>query len=148
VTMAGYVTAVRPRWSDMDVFGHVNHARMVTLLEEARVPLLFGEAAQAGLTELAKGIVVVRLEVDYRVPIVVAGQDVRVGITLRQLRFASVTLDYQVHTGPSGEDPVAVTACTVLAPYDVTSGRPRRLSEAERSFLLDRLGEPVSGGVG
>ena len=29
------------RWSDMDVFQHINHARMVTLLEEARIPWLF-----------------------------------------------------------------------------------------------------------
>ncbi|MGH8967810.1 MAG: acyl-CoA thioesterase, partial [Actinomycetes bacterium] len=42
--MGSYVTKVLPRWSDMDVYGHVNHARTVTLLEEARIQLLFAEA--------------------------------------------------------------------------------------------------------
>ncbi len=137
---------VRPRWSDMDVFGHVNHANMVTLLEEARVPLLFDKASAAGLADFAKGIVVVHLTVDYRAPVVVDGQDVRVVITLDQLRHASFTLDYAVHSGPSGDDDVAVTARTVLAPFDVRRGRPRRLTGQEREFLSTVL--PSAGADG
>lgn len=149
-----YVTRVRPRWSDMDAFGHVNHARLVTLLEEARVPLLFGGAPDGpdetggdsgGLSDFAKGIVVVRLHVDYRAPIVVDGREVRVEITLADLRHASFTLDYRVRTGPSEEDAVAATATTVLAPYDLERGRPRRLSEAERAFLVEHV--PSGGRV-
>ncbi|PXY28377.1 acyl-CoA thioesterase [Prauserella muralis] len=123
----------------MDAFGHVNHANMVTLLEEARVPLLFGEAPGDGLAEFAKGIVVVRLSVDYRSPVVVDGRDVRVEITLSELRHASFTLSYTVHNGPSGSDPVAVTARTTLAPYDVGGSRPRRLTATEREFLRTRI---------
>ncbi|GAB3581664.1 thioesterase family protein [Amycolatopsis endophytica] len=136
-----YVAQVRPRWSDMDVFGHVNHANMVTLLEEARVPLLFDEAGRAGLPEFSKGMVVVRLAVDYRAPIVVGGQEIRVEITLKDLKFASLTLAYQVHDGPGARDKVAVTAETVLAPYDVATNRPRRLTAEERAFMRTRLTE-------
>lgn len=136
-----YVAKVRPRWSDMDVFGHVNHANMVTLLEEARVPLLFGEAGRAGLEEFAKGMVVVKLAVHYRTPVVVDGQDIRVEISLKDLKFASLTLDYKVHGGPDAGAPVAATAETVLAPYDIATNRPRRLSAEERAFLQTRLTE-------
>jgi len=48
------LTASGPLISDQDLFGHVNHANMVTLLEEARVPLLFVDGS-SGLTELVKG---------------------------------------------------------------------------------------------
>ncbi|WP_410658199.1 acyl-CoA thioesterase [Amycolatopsis sp. lyj-112] len=130
-----YISLVRPRWSDMDVYGHVNHANLVTLLEEARIPLLFGDAVRAGLTELPKGIVVVKLAVHYRSPIVVSDQDIRVEISLKDLKHASFTLDYKVHDGPAGTDKVAVTAETVLAPFDTGSERPRRLTEDERAFL-------------
>jgi acyl-CoA thioester hydrolase len=123
----------------MDPYGHVNHANMVTLLEEARIPLLFTEAARAGLTELPKGIVVVKLSVHYHRPVVVRDQDIRVEISLRELKHASFTLDYNVHTGQSEKDEVAVTAHTVLAPYDVQRERPRRLTGAERDFLHTRL---------
>lgn len=140
-----YVAMVRPRWSDMDAFGHVNHARMVTLLEEARVPLLFGEASRQGLAEFAKGMVVVKLAVHYRAPIVVDGQDIRVEVSLRDLKFASATLDYKVHSGPTPQDNVAVVADTVLAPYDVATGRPRRFTDEEREFLRNRLAVNANG---
>lgn len=130
-----YVSHVRPRWTDMDVYGHINHAKMVTLLEEARIPLLFAGAVEAGLEQLPKGIVVVRLEVAYKAPIVVSGQQLRVGIDLTELRAASFTLAYRVHSGPSADDSVAVTAETVLAPYDTAALRPRRLTPAESEFL-------------
>lgn len=142
---AEYVTRVRPRWSDMDAFGHINHARMVTLLEEARVPLLFDDATAKGLGEFAKGTVVVRLGVDYRRPIVVDGRELRVGITMTQLRSASFTLAYRVHDGPSEEDSVAVTAWTMLAPYDLGAARPRRLGDEECAFLLAHIPEAAGG---
>ncbi|WP_425388304.1 acyl-CoA thioesterase [Amycolatopsis taiwanensis] len=131
---------VRPRWSDMDAFGHVNHASMVTLLEEARVPVLFAEANKAGLAGFAKGMVVAKLSVDYRAPVVADGAHIRVEVSLRQLKFASLTLGYNVHNGASAADEVAVTAETVLAPYDTQTRRPRRLTDSERAFLLERLG--------
>jgi acyl-CoA thioester hydrolase len=130
-----YVSHVRPRWTDMDVYGHINHAKMVTLLEEARIPLLFEGAAKAGLEQLPKGIVVVRLEVAYKAPIVVSGQQLRIEIDLTELRAASFTLAYRVRTGPTVDDPVAVTAETLLAPYDTVELRPRRLTPAESEFL-------------
>ncbi|AZG46750.1 acyl-CoA thioesterase [Gordonia insulae] len=40
-----YVAHVPVRWSDMDAFGHINHARMVTLMEEARVAWLLSTGA-------------------------------------------------------------------------------------------------------
>ncbi|GAA4549892.1 acyl-CoA thioesterase [Amycolatopsis samaneae] len=119
----------------MDVYGHVNHANLVTLLEEARVATVFGEAVREGLTELPKGIVVVKLEVHYKAPIVVSDQDVLVDMTLTELRAASFSVSYRVHNGPSGTDEVAVTASTLLAPYDTTALRPRRFTAAESDFL-------------
>ena len=64
-----YVTQVRVRWSDLDAFRHVNNAKTVTLLEEARVDWLFSEAARHGVDRLTEGIVVARLEIDYKRPI-------------------------------------------------------------------------------
>ncbi|MTD56849.1 acyl-CoA thioesterase [Amycolatopsis pithecellobii] len=136
-----YVAMVRPRWSDMDSFGHVNHARMVTLLEEARIPLVFTDAVKAGLPGFAAGMVVVKLSVHYRAPVVVNSTDLRVEISLRDLKFASITLDYTVYSGSSTEDTIAAVADTVLAPYDVSTGRPRRFTDEEREFLKDRLAD-------
>ena len=35
-----FTTPVPVRWSDIDMYQHINHATMVTILEEARVPFL------------------------------------------------------------------------------------------------------------
>lgn len=36
----GFVAPVHVRWSDIDMYQHINHATMVTILEEARIPFL------------------------------------------------------------------------------------------------------------
>ena len=133
--MGVFVAEIRPRWSDMDAFGHVNHANTVTLLEEARIDLLFVEASRHGADGIANGIVVARLVVDYHAPLLATGTTVRVAMSVREMRPASFTLDYTVHSGLSAEDPVVATAETMLVPYDLRLGRPRRLAEVERDFL-------------
>lgn len=133
--MGVYVAEVRPRWSDMDVFGHVNHAKTVTLLEEARVDLLFGEGTRLGAAGMAAGMVVARLVVDYHAPLVVDGTSVRVEIAVRELRAASFTLEYTIYNGRKSSDAVVATAETLLVPYDVEHARPRRLTDTERDFL-------------
>ena len=39
-TNSGFVAPVHVRWSDIDSYQHINHATMVTILEEARIPFL------------------------------------------------------------------------------------------------------------
>ncbi|MBB5909584.1 acyl-CoA thioesterase [Actinoalloteichus hymeniacidonis] len=119
----------------MDAFGHVNHANTVTLLEEARVALLFVEGGRRGEVGMADGAVVARLTVDYLKPLVVDGGALRVEIAVNELRAASFTLVYVLRSGRSADDPVAATAETVMVPYDLAVGRPRRLTDTERDFL-------------
>ncbi|MGH3437488.1 MAG: acyl-CoA thioesterase [Sciscionella sp.] len=133
--MGVFVADVRPRWSDMDAFGHVNHASTVTLLEEARVALLFGEAARYGVEGMARGMVVARLTVDYVAPLVVDGGCVRIELSVRELRAASFTMHHTVRAGRDSAAAVVATAETLLVPYSVKRGKPRRLTDAERDFL-------------
>lgn len=84
---------------------------------------------------MAAGIVVARLAVEYQAPLVYSGEPLCVEISVRELRSASFTLDYVLHSGLSLAAPVAVMAETLMVPYNVAVGRPRRLSDAERDFL-------------
>jgi acyl-CoA thioester hydrolase len=129
-----YVAQVRVRWSDLDAFGHVNNAKTVTLLEEARVDWLFVEAARHGVQRLTEGIVVSRLEIDYRRAIGF-GLPVTVSMGITTLAAASFTVDYRVDL--AGE--LAATAATVLVPVSPATFRPRRLHDAERRFLTSYL---------
>jgi acyl-CoA thioester hydrolase len=126
-----FSTDVAVRWSDMDLYGHVNNARVVTLLEEARAALLFSEGARRGAQTLAEGMVVAELVVRYRQPLVYSANPVQVRLWVSELRAASFALDYVV----AGTDGDAVTARTQLVAYDAGTQRSRRLMPAEREFL-------------
>ena len=82
------------RWSDMDVYGHVNNARILTLYEEARVDLMFKGARERGLTSVEAGIVISRHEVDYLRP-VDYGDPVRIEMWVEEIRPSRFTVASQ-----------------------------------------------------
>lgn len=132
--MGAFVAEVALRWSDLDAFGHVNHARTVTLLEEARASLLFVEAERQGLLGMAEGMVVARVAVDYHAPLMYSAGTLQVRMSVRELKAASFVMDYTACA--RGEAAVA-TAETLMVPYDLREGRPRRLTADERNFLAE-----------
>ena len=131
-----YATDVRVRFSDLDALGHVNNARVLTLLEEARVDWLYEDAVVNGVEGLVKAIVVARQEIDYLRPILF-GNPVQVDIGVTRIGGASFTVDYSVHA--LGE--LAIRAVSVLVPIDLAVGRPRRLTDVERAYLSGFVSE-------
>lgn len=125
-----YVSKVRVRYSDLDAQGHVNNARVLTLLEEARVDWLWVDAPKHGADLLSKAIVVSSLEIKYKRPILM-GPPAIVSLGVAKIGTASFTVDYVV----TSKDDIVATASTVLVPIDLQQGRPRRLGDAEHSYL-------------
>jgi acyl-CoA thioester hydrolase len=128
--VARFVYQCPLRWSDMDVFGHVNNARFLTLYEEARVSLMFVGARERGLTSFERGVVISRHEVDYLRPVDYA-DPVRIELWVAEIRPSRFTIRYELFDGEA----LASRACSVCVPFDLANGRPRRLSGAEREFL-------------
>ena len=58
-----------------------------------------------------------------------------VEMSVRELKSASFTLDYVVRGSREVGSPVVTKAETLMVPYNLTTARPRRLTEAERDFL-------------
>ncbi len=133
--MSRFVTSVPLRWTDQDSYRHLNHARAVTLLEEARIDLFFDEAAASGVGGFASGLLVVELGVRYRRQIVYRAEPLRVEMWVDQLRAASFRISYALHDGTAETDPVAVEATTSMALFDLGAQRPRRITADERAFL-------------
>lgn len=114
----------------MDVFGHVNNARFLTLYEEARVALMFVAARARGLTSLEEGVVISRHEIDYLRPVDYEHR-VRIELWVEEIRSSRFTIAYEL----LADGVVASRARSVCVPFDLAAGRPRRLSDAEREFL-------------
>ncbi|RAG86581.1 acyl-CoA thioesterase [Streptacidiphilus pinicola] len=140
--MARHIYACPLRWSDMDVFGHVNNVNFLRYLEEARIDFTFTTAGEVGERAMAEGSVVARHEIDYLVPLVYRPEPVTIETWVSKLGRASFTVTYEVKdvgAGPDGKDKVYARAATICVPYDLAAGRPRRLTPGERAFLAEYL---------
>ncbi|MFI9504950.1 acyl-CoA thioesterase [Nocardia sp. NPDC052566] len=128
------------RWSDMDVFQHVNHARMVTLLEEARIPWLFEDGRPTA--PLREGCVLADLRVRYRGQLRHEDTPLDIAMWIEQLRAVDFTIGYEVRAaGAAPDSPPAVIASTQIAAFDIQTQRLRRLTEPERDYLAGWMSE-------
>jgi acyl-CoA thioester hydrolase len=133
--MGAFVAHVPMRWTDQDSYRHLNHARAVTLLEEARIDLFFERATEDGIGSFVSGLLVVGLDVAYKRQVAYRAHALRVAMTVDQVRAASFRIAYALHDGPGEDAPVAITAHTLMAPFDLAAQRPRRLTAGERDWL-------------
>jgi acyl-CoA thioester hydrolase len=133
--VARFGTHVALRWTDQDAYRHLNHARAVTLLEEARIDLFFDAAAASGVGGFATGLLVVELAVRYRRQVSYRPEPLLVTMGVDRVRAASFRISYAMHDGPAESDPVAIEASTGMALFDLERGRPRRITGSERTFL-------------
>lgn len=127
------------RWSDMDAYGHVNNVQYLRLLEEARVAMLFLEPKTADVMTLDGQLVVVRHEIDYLAPLVYRPEPIDIETWTTRVGGASFTVAYEVKDA----DNLYARARTVLAAIDKVTGRARRLSTEERSWVAKWI-EPES----
>lgn len=129
--MARHIYQCPLRWADMDAYRHVNNVVFLRYLEEARVDFMFRLAPAEGSTSFTTGTVVARHEIDYLRPLEHRHAPVTIETWVTKINAATVTLRYEV----KDEDQVYARASTVIVPYDLKEGRPRRLTAAEREFL-------------
>lgn len=129
----GFVTPVPVRWSDIDMYQHVNHATMVTLLEEARVPFLHEPFAGDIQTT---GLLIAEVKVSYKGQVRLTDSPLQVTIWVSRLRTVDFTLGYEVrsvHADPDSKP--AVIGETQLAAFNIEEQRLVRLAPHHREYL-------------
>lgn len=110
--MGEFVLSVPLRWSDMDAYGHVNHANYLTYLEEARDAAL---SAALGIVSGGTGYVVARLEIDYRQELRNTDGPATVRIAFTTLGTASLRTRESIH---SAAGVLAVESAAVIVKFD------------------------------
>jgi acyl-CoA thioester hydrolase len=123
---------IQVRWRDLDAYGHVNHAAVVSYLEIARVELWRSWFGDQGLQ--GAGLVVVGLSVDYRRQIALY-DEVRVSVGVAEARRATFAFDYRVSSG----DLLAASALTRHACLRADNGRPTRIPADLRRLLQQHV---------
>lgn len=129
----GFVAPVPVRWSDIDMYQHVNHATMVTILEEARVPFL-SEPFGADITTI--GLLIADVRVTYKDQLRLVDSPLQVTIWTKRLRAVDFTLGYEVRSvNADPESKPAVIAESQLAAVHIKEQRLVRLSPHHREYL-------------
>jgi acyl-CoA thioester hydrolase len=133
VDAAGFTAGVQVRWSDIDAYQHINHATMVTILEEARVEFLREPFAEDIRTI---GLLIHEVSVLYKKQLRLEDSPLQVTMWTKRCRAVDFTIGYEVRSVRADPDTrPAVIAETQLAAVHIEEQRLVRLSPGHREYL-------------
>ena len=123
------------RWGDLDAQGHINNARYVDYLQDARADFLY----ELGLGDLLRdGFAVINNQVEYRAPVFFSVEPLVADIRVCEVGETTVTLAYELYQ----HEALAAVARTTLSGFDLVSRTRRELPEAARAVFAELL-QPV-----
>jgi acyl-CoA thioester hydrolase len=127
------VAPVHVRWSDIDMYQHINHATMVTILEEARIPFL-REPFEARITEI--GLLIADVHITYKGQLRLIDSPLQVTMWSKRVRAVDFTIGYEVRSvGAPVDSKPSVIAETQLAAVHIDEQRLERLTPEQREYL-------------
>jgi acyl-CoA thioester hydrolase len=120
---------VQLRWSDPDSYGHVNHARALSLFEDARLAL--AAEAPGNAPGRQPDIILARLEVDYlRQLFYRVGEVLTVCSWVARIGTKSVTVRQELIQ----DDVPVIRVDGICVMFDVRTDTSRVLTDDERAF--------------
>jgi thioesterase-3 len=126
-------TYIKVRGYHLDVYQHVNNARYLEFLEEARWEWLEGLDAFHWMTQNNIAFIVVNININYRKPAVL-GDKLRIDSQMLQLNGKSGVLSQQVLLEPEGT--VVADATLTFVCIDLKTQRALPIEGALREHLV------------
>ena len=120
------------RWSDADMLGHLNHARLLGLIEDARMAFLAeapGGDVSGGRSE--RGVILARLEVDYLAQVRYRVDEV-LDVDSWVVRMGGKSMTMRQELQQDGKVVLRADAFCVMFDYDADASRP--IDDDERTF--------------
>ena len=115
------------------MYQHINHATMVTILEEARIPFL-REPFGAEITTI--GLLIAEVNISYKGQLRLVDSPLQVTMWSKRVRAVDFTVGYEVRSvGALSDSRPAVIADTQLAAVHIEEQRLQRLSDPQREYL-------------
>lgn len=127
--MSRHVYQCRVRFSDVDVYGHVNNVKYFEYYQEAR--LAFLTSMRRAEEEGRFAVVVARVDVDYKRPILFRSEPYAVESWISRVGRSSFDLSAEIKDGET----VLSRADAVLVTFDLRTQSARPLTGAERERL-------------
>jgi acyl-CoA thioester hydrolase len=126
---------VHVRFSDVDVYGHVNNVKYFEYLQEARIVLMGRLWEEVPAATGRTSLVVAQVDVDYRVPILHRAAPYDAWTWVTHVGTTSMVVETEIVDGST----VLAWARVVLVFFDQATGRPRVPDESVRGPLLAAL---------
>lgn len=117
------------RWRDMDSMGHVNNAKYVSYLEEARVRWMLGVPGISMTDRIAP--VVAANNINYKRPLAWPN-DVIVELFVERLGTSSITIGHRI-VSSTDESALYSDGNVVVVWMDTQTGKSARLPDAVRA---------------
>ncbi|MCW2791990.1 MAG: thioesterase superfamily protein [Nocardioides sp.] len=122
---------VHVRFSDVDVYGHVNNVKYFEYFQEARIPLMERLGRDLGRAD-GMHVVVAQTDVDYKAPILFRLEPYDVNSRITHVGTKSFTIDSEIRDG----DVVLSRARVVLVFFDSATQRSVEPPAAFREAML------------
>lgn len=123
---------IEVRYGDLDPQGHVNNAKFLTYIEQARVFYLKQLELWEGGSFLDMGIILADVQLTFRKAIQF-GDPVRVGVCISQIGKKSMTSEYRLED--ARDESVFATGISVLVAYDYHARRSVPIPEEWRKVI-------------
>ena len=121
------------RFSDVDVYGHVNNVKYFEYFQEARLAYI---SALSGRDDAAEFMIVLaRMDVDYKRPILFRTEPYQIETSVSRVGRSSFDLVARISDG----DTLLSRARAVLVGFDLESQAARPLNDNERALLLAEI---------
>ncbi|MGA9749243.1 MAG: thioesterase family protein [Nocardioides sp.] len=134
-TDSGHHYSCHVRFSDVDVYGHVNNVKYFEYYQEARIDFL---AVMRAADEPHLATVLARIDVDYKRPILFRPEPYDVHTRVSHVGTSSYRLDSEIRDG----ERLLSKATAVLVAFDLNAQRSRPLTDQEREALQASLVDP------
>jgi acyl-CoA thioester hydrolase len=121
---------VHVRFSDVDVYGHVNNVKYFEYFQEARIVLQ--ARLWRDLDDWDPSVVVAQMDVDYKIPILFRPETYDLWSSITRVGERSMTIESEICDG----DAVLSRARAVIVFFDAAAGRSTAPPAAYRERLL------------
>ena len=142
--------AVEVRYGDLDAQRHVNNAKYLTYMEQARLEYVRHLGLWDGESFAELGMIVAEVQITYRAPIHYE-QPVRVGVRVSRLGNKSMLWEYSIEDAQDGS--LFASAMSVQVAYDYRENKSipvpekwrKKISEFEKFLPIDtkRFSHPL-----
>jgi acyl-CoA thioester hydrolase len=123
---------IEVRYGDLDAQQHVNNAKYLTYMEQARMAYLQHLGLWDGGSFADLGMIVAEIEISYRAPIHFS-LPVRVGMRVNRLGNKSMILEYRLENAQDGS--LFATATSVQVAYDYRENKSIPVPEKWRTSI-------------